>query len=101
MHQMSLFDDPVSVMRPPAVPVRTSIQAADDIAERTPVLRGRVYGAIAKAGAQGLTRKELEQSLGLRIQTICPRVWELLKQKLIYQTDEARDKSKVLRASRA
>jgi hypothetical protein len=80
--------------------VATSIAAAAAIAEMAPTLRGKVYEAIAQSGERGLTRNELVETTDIKLQTICARDWELAGMGLIYQTDEARDGGKVLRARR-
>ena len=98
--QLGLFDNPRPRIGAPAQPVATSIAAAEAIAEIAPTLRGKVYQAIATTGDRGATRNELVESTGIKLQTICARVWELSGMGLIYQTDEARGGGKVLRARR-
>ena len=103
MSQLMLFDQQAS--RPPAVAVRTSIEAAEAIADLTPTLRGKVYGYIVGRRDVGATRHEISAGLGLKLQTVCGRCNELLKQGLIFQTAETRETSglgngKVLRACR-
>jgi hypothetical protein len=49
--QLSFLD--ARPYRPPAVPVRTSIAAAERIAEIAPTLRGKVYEFLKARGSQG------------------------------------------------
>lgn len=81
---------------PPAVPVRTSIEAAERIAEVAPGLRGQVYAYIGHR-PNGATRQEIADGLPMKLQTVCARCNELLKMGLLYQSDEAREGRKVLR----
>jgi len=76
--------------RPPAVRSRTSIAAAQAIADMAPTLRGRVYAAIAARKTDGATREELAAELGLRLSTVCGRVAELAEQGLIYDSGTTR-----------
>jgi len=76
--------------RPPAVRSRTSIAAAEAIADMAPTLRGRVYAAIAARKQSGATREELATELGLRLSTVCGRVAELAEQGLIYDSGTTR-----------
>jgi len=98
--QLSLWDQPDRAPGPPAVPVRTSIAAAQAIAEMAPTLRGQVYGQIVKCGAHGATRQEIADALGLKIQSVCGRVGELKKLHLIWEGDEIREGRRVIRARR-
>ena len=74
----------------PAVRSRTSIAAAQAIAEMAPTIRGQVYGAIAKAGPLGATREEIAVRTGLKLQTVCGRCHELLKMDLIHDSGQTR-----------
>ena len=107
MTQLTLgFEAGGKLSLPPAVPVKTSIAAAEAISEIAPTLRGKVYAWIGGRGQLGATRHEIAAGLKLKLQTVCGRCNELLKQGLIYQTDETRETSglgsgKVLRVKRA
>lgn len=83
---------------PPAVAVRTSIAAAEAIADFAPNLRGKVFAFVGKRPT-GATRQEISDQLGMKLQTVCARVNELMKMGLVYQSDEARDGRKVLRVA--
>jgi hypothetical protein len=93
--QLSFLD--ARPYRPPAVPVRTSIAAAEAIAEAAPTLRGKVYTFLAGRRREGATRQEIADGLQMRLQTVCGRVNELLGQNLVWQGDETRDGRKVVR----
>ena len=69
MTQLDLFDLPKR-HTPPAVPVRTSIAAAQAIAEMAPTLRGKVYAFIGQAAA-GATRQEIADGLRMKLQSVC------------------------------
>jgi hypothetical protein len=75
---------------PPAVRSRTSIAAAEAIAEMAPTLRGRVYQAIVGRGESGATREELAAELDLRLATVCGRCRELTTMGLIYDSGTTR-----------
>lgn len=107
--QLDLFDPRAQVPRrahslpasgPPAVAVRTSIAAAERIASDAPTLRGKVYTAIVEAGEAGVTRQEICDRLGMKLQTVCGRVFELKEFGLVYEGEEAREGRRVVRARR-
>jgi DNA-binding NarL/FixJ family response regulator len=75
---------------PPAVRSRTSIAAAEAIAEMAPTLRGKVYREIVRCGLNGATRAEIAEQLGIRESTVCGRCRELLDRGLIYDTGTTR-----------
>lgn len=52
--------------RPPAVPVRTSIAAAEAIADNAPTLRGKVYAFLASR-PQGATRQEIADAIPMKL----------------------------------
>jgi hypothetical protein len=58
----------------------TSRAAAEAARDRAPFDRGRIYAAIVAAGARGLTDEELEESTGLKGNTVRPRRGELAGQ---------------------
>ena len=99
--QLSLWDQAPRRDTPPAVPVRTSIAAAQAIAQMAPTLRGRVYGHIVKSGDEGATRQEIADAMGLKIQSVCGRVGELKKMHLVWEGSETREGRRVVRARRA
>jgi predicted transcriptional regulator len=78
---------------------RTSIAAAEAIRDMAPTMRGKVFGYLCGA-ANGATRQEIADGLGMRLQTVCGRVGELKKMGLIWDGDETREGRKVLRVSR-
>jgi hypothetical protein len=96
--QLELFDG-AKRTGPPAVAVRTSIAAAQAIADMAPTLRGKVYGYIAQASA-GATRQEIADGLQLKLQTVCGRVGELKGMGLVWEGSESRDGRRVIRVSR-
>lgn len=101
--QLDLFDPLARTPRragPPAVAVRTSIAAAERIAADAPNLRGKVYAAIVEAGERGMTRQEISDQTGMKLQTVCGRVFELKGFGLVYECDQAREGRRVIRAVR-
>ena len=60
----------------------TSVEAHERIVPDKHTLRGMVYEALQRADSTGMTRHELTIHLELPIQTICPRVWELLNREV-------------------
>ena len=87
--------------RPPAVPVRTSIAAAEAIADNAPTLRGKVYAFLVGRRQQGATRQEIADGLSMKLQTVCGRVHELRQQNLVWEGSETRDGRKVVRVREA
>lgn len=67
------------------VPYRSESPTSEAAAKRaasSPKLgsdRRRVYDAILAAGAHGRTRQELADRLGMKIQTVCARVNDLMR----------------------
>lgn len=55
----------------------TSKRAAREIEGKSAAMRVNVYNAIKAAGARGITRKELEEVTGYKVQTLCARLNEL------------------------
>ena len=78
---------------PPAGRSRTSIAAAEAIAEMAPTLRGKVYTWLARRGAEGGTREEIAAGLELRLATVCGRCSELVDQGLVYDSGTTRSTS--------
>ena len=58
-------------------PSETSHEAYASIVEHRNGLSRKVAAAIYECGGRGATREELSEITGLKIQTICARVWEL------------------------
>lgn len=83
---------------PPANRTRTSIAAAEQIAPVAKTMRAKVLEFIAGRGARGVTRQEIADWTGWRLQTVCGRCNELLKAGLIWQGKDVRDGGKILRA---
>lgn len=99
--QLSLLGcEQPSQQHPPAVPVRTSIAAAQAIADMAPTLRGKVYAYLAGRRDQGATRQEISDGLGMKLQTVCGRVGELKEQGLVWEGKDAREGRRVIRAKR-
>jgi hypothetical protein len=86
-----------SPIRPPAVPVRTSIAAAEAIAEMAGTLRGQVYDYLVERGSQGATRQEISDALRMKLQTVCGRMGELKALHLVWEGEDIRDGRKVIR----
>lgn len=61
----------------PSVPVDTSEAAAAKIVGKAARLREAVYLYLKAVGSRGATERELEEALGLRGNTLRPRLWEL------------------------
>ena len=89
-----------SPIRPPAVPVRTSIAAAEAIAEMAGTLRGQVYDYLVQCGAHGATRQEIADALSMKLQTVCGRMGELKALHLVWEGDDIRDGRRVARVRR-
>ena len=94
---LSFVASPGPSVRPPAVPVRTSIAAAEAIAEMAGTLRGRVYQFLADRGRTGTTRQEISDGLGMKLQTVCGRMGELKAMHLVWEGEDIRDGRKVVR----
>lgn len=94
---LAFVSEPIRAIRPPAVPVRTSIAAAEAIAEMAGTLRGQVYGYIAACGSAGATRQEIADGLQMKLQTVCGRMGELKALHLVWEGDDIRDGRKVIR----
>ena len=69
----------------------TSKAAADEMPrESADSQRRMVFNFIDSRGPRGACRFEIEKALGLRNQSLCPRVLELIKQGRIYESTETR-----------
>lgn len=99
--QLSLLEPEVRPVLPPAVPVRTSIAAAEAIADMAPTLRGKVYGYVAECRDRGATRQEIADGLRMKLQTVCGRVGELKALGLVWEGSESREGRRVVRIKRA
>lgn len=99
MTQLELFEGKRKT-GPPAVAVRTSIAAAEAIAEMAPTLRGKVYQYLAGRLEQGATRQEIADRLRMKLQTVCGRIGELKRMGLVCEGKETREGRRVIRVSR-
>lgn len=82
----------------------TSRAAAERVRPRVNNHERDVYNAIVAAGARGITRKELAGTIGWaehQQNRITGRVATLLERRVVRETDERRDGSKVLVATGA
>ena len=68
----------------------TSYGAAQAIAATAGQLRSRILGWVASRGDQGATRDEIEVGLGLKMQTVSPRVHELTQLGLLEDSGKRR-----------
>lgn len=87
--QQTWFDWEQRPKFPLANRTRTSIAAAEAIADLGPTLRGKVFAFVAGQAA-GATREEIAAALVMPLQTVCGRVAELLELQLIHRTGETR-----------
>ena len=55
----------------------TSKAAAEAVRPKTPSYRAGIVGFVKGRGHQGATNEELCEELGIKLQTVCPRVLEL------------------------
>jgi predicted transcriptional regulator len=69
----------------------TSQAAGRDIDPYAVGLRAKVYGAIARAGAEGLTDLEIEEQTGLAGSTVRPRRVELVRLGLVRDSGRTRE----------
>jgi hypothetical protein len=74
--QLDLFEDQPRYSDPPHCGVETSRQAAESVANVSGK-RAAVYRFIRGRGDRGATREEIEIGLGMRGNTVRPRVKEL------------------------
>jgi hypothetical protein len=81
----SLFDPP-----PYARDSETSRAAAREIEPHADTMRAAVLEAIRKRGEYGATRAELVTALGMPVNSVTPRVWELVRAGLAYETSATR-----------
>lgn len=80
-----LFDYPNS----PGFKAReTSAAAADEVAERAPILRARCLATLERS--QGLTADEVAGRLGQSILSVRPRITELTRKGLVRDSGERR-----------
>jgi predicted transcriptional regulator len=73
---------------PPANRTATSRAAAKSVSGITGALRQRVYRYVCEHG--GATEEEIADGLGMRRSTVCPRVWELLRDGYVVDSGETR-----------
>lgn len=74
----------------------TSREAAERMAGKASAKRAEVRAWVHRCGRRGATRKEIAADLGMLIQTVCPRVDELLRSHLLVETGERRKGAAVL-----
>ena len=78
----------------------TSRAAADRVRPNAATMRAKVLTCVEAAGEPGITRQEIADELGMRLQTVCGRANELLRSGDVYElTDRRRDGRKILRRS--
>lgn len=80
-------------MKPPASNASTSAAAAHRIAPHADRLRANVARLLASRGHHGATDEEMAAALGLRLQTLTPRRWELAKEGRCYDSGARRPTS--------
>lgn len=78
--QLPLYSEPVHTITPTQSRTNSRSAKADARAKvvNASAARQIILSAIEQSGANGMTRDELAVQLGLKIQTVCPRVHELL-----------------------
>jgi len=98
---LPLFAEPAKRYRvPPAAPgSRTSEAAAVKITRRAPTMREHVRLYLVSRGEYGATRQEIADALGMRLQSVCGRVAELLERKQAVATERRRESREVLIAA--
>lgn len=80
--------NPEQLPLPPFQPgSRTSRQGSRDAAAHAPTQAERVLAFIAKRGARGATRAEIEAGMGLRISSVCGRVKALQEEGKVVVSD--------------
>ena len=86
MHTPSLFD-------PPSVPSGASLAAAVRVKRtgRAAALRSHILAMLTAAGDTGMTRVELHLALNEQENSVRPRIWELMREGKVRQTDRRRD----------
>lgn len=55
----------------------TSREAAATVRAKAPALRTAVLGYVTGRGEQGATNEEVSVAMGIKLQTVCPRMFEL------------------------
>lgn len=100
---LPLFAMPVDRYHvPPAAPgSQTSEAAAVRVTPRGPTMRDHVRLYLVSRGAYGATRQEIADALGMRLQSVCGRVAELLERTQVVATARRRDSREVLVAKEA
>jgi predicted transcriptional regulator len=84
--QLHLFE----VRQPFQVASPTSAAAAVSVRETAGTVRARCLAFIRARGPWGATRDEIARGCGIRIQTVCARVDELLKVGAVRRTSRTR-----------
>lgn len=67
----------------------TSRDAAESMRSASAIQRQEVLAFIQRAGSYGVTREEISRGLGIKIQSVTPRVLELLGTE-VKETDDRR-----------
>lgn len=85
---------------PPAAPgSQTSEAAAVRVTQRAPTMREHVRLYVVSRGQYGATRQEIADALGMRLQSVCGRVAELLERMQVVATARRRESREVLVAT--
>lgn len=80
-------------MKPPHNGSRTSKAAARAIIPHTAKQRKWVFAWIKAHHGCGITREQIGRSLGLSGDSVRPRVWELMRQGLVYEKGQRRTRA--------
>lgn len=68
----------------------TSRMAAETSRPKAPCYRTAILGFVVGRGAQGATNEEISEALGIKIQTVCPRMKELREADLVVDAGRQR-----------
>lgn len=84
----------LSFLDPPHNGRDTSKAAAEKVFRKTWYYREKIHAFLIQCGAKGATRFEIERALsptlGLKNNSICPRVLELIQRGMVVEADEMR-----------
>lgn len=102
MIQQSLFSPETAAMvaaiskpDPPHRGIDTQIAAAKKVKPCQSQMHARIINLIEMHG--GLTRNQIVEFSGFKLQTVCARVWDLVKLNTLYDSDERRDGARVVK----